>query len=252
MNGASAEPCAKTSSRPTIIRTTMIGRSHHFLRTFMNSQSSPTIPCLAMLRSSELSFHVAAHTRRGWHPETPVPLRMHQRTPAEQPHHDTDRRDDDEEHDPHEDRRRHLRDHTSESHPRSLHRSQVRRRDQRSHREEGSKRPEDESRSLSVPPEVKQAREHQERDAHGQSKLPPLRGTQSSWNSCFQSCCSFHAGCSTLWSRNGPRTRASMCVRMKHVCASLGEHTIGSPRTLNEVFTTTGHPVSFSNSRMRS
>ena len=27
-------------------------------------------------------------------------------------------------------------------------------------------------------------------------------------------------------------TSASMCVRMKQVCASSGEHTIGSPRTL--------------------
>src|ERR1035437_3974076 len=132
MNGASADPCAKTNSAPTSTSTIMIGSSQNFLRTLMKAQSSAAIPCLAMLRSSELSFHVAAHTRGGCHPETPVSLRMHQRTPAEQPHHETDRRDDDEEHDPHEDRRRHLRDQASEPHPRSLHRSQMRRRDQRS------------------------------------------------------------------------------------------------------------------------
>ena len=30
---------------------------------------------------------------------------------------------------------------------------------------------------------------------------------------------------------------------MKHLNASVGVHTIGSPRTLNDVFTTNGHPV---------
>src|SRR5687768_3832138 len=40
MNGASAEPCAKTRSPPTLSRTRMIGRSHHFFRTLMKAQSS--------------------------------------------------------------------------------------------------------------------------------------------------------------------------------------------------------------------
>ncbi len=39
-----------------------------------------------------------------------------------------------------------------------------------------------------------------------------------------------------------------MWVRMKHRWASCGVQTIGSPRTLNEVFTSTGQPVSRSNS----
>ena len=43
-----------------------------------------------------------------------------------------------------------------------------------------------------------------------------------------------------------------MWVRMKQRYASAGEQTMGSPRTLNDVFTRTGQPVSDSNSRMRS
>ena len=41
-----------------------------------------------------------------------------------------------------------------------------------------------------------------------------------------------------------------MCVRMKQRYASSGVQTIGSPRTLNDVFTTTGQPVSDSNASM--
>ena len=34
---------------------------------------------------------------------------------------------------------------------------------------------------------------------------------------------------------------------MKHLKASVGVHTIGSPRTLKEVFTNNGHPVIYLN-----
>ena len=43
-----------------------------------------------------------------------------------------------------------------------------------------------------------------------------------------------------------------MWVRMKHRYASAGVQTIGSPRTLNEVLTTTPQPVSCSNALIRS
>src|SRR5437763_63058 len=40
-----------------------------------------------------------------------------------------------------------------------------------------------------------------------------------------------------------PIARLSISVPMKQRNASVGEHTMGSPRTLNEVLTTTGQPV---------
>src|SRR5262245_38758396 len=44
MNGATAEPCVKTISRPSSASITTIGPSHHFLRTFMKAHSSETMP----------------------------------------------------------------------------------------------------------------------------------------------------------------------------------------------------------------
>src|SRR5437588_501108 len=46
-------------------------------------------------------------------------------------------------------------------------------------------------------------------------------------------------------SKNGPMTSASSGDVQKHSIASRGEHTIGSPRVLNEVLTSTGTPVRF-------
>ena len=40
-----------------------------------------------------------------------------------------------------------------------------------------------------------------------------------------------------------PTTKMSISVPIKHLNASVGEHIMGSPRTLNEVFTTRGQPV---------
>ena len=42
-----------------------------------------------------------------------------------------------------------------------------------------------------------------------------------------------------------PQTRISISVPIKHLNASLGEQTIGSPRTLKDVLINTGHSVSF-------
>ena len=49
--------------------------------------------------------------------------------------------------------------------------------------------------------------------------------------------------CSSLRSMNGPTNRVSMCVRMKHLKASSGVQTIGSPRTLKLVLMISGVPV---------
>ena len=40
MKGARADPCANTKSVPSKSITTMIGKSHHFFRTFKKSQNS--------------------------------------------------------------------------------------------------------------------------------------------------------------------------------------------------------------------
>ena len=50
--------------------------------------------------------------------------------------------------------------------------------------------------------------------------------------------------------RNGPAARWSISVRAKQSHASSGVATIGSPRTLNDVFTTIGQPVMRSNSEI--
>src|SRR6266511_5133319 len=47
MNGASAEPCANTSSPPTSTSSTTIGRSQNFFRSLMNAHSSPIKPIFA-------------------------------------------------------------------------------------------------------------------------------------------------------------------------------------------------------------
>src|SRR6478752_5265036 len=58
MNGARAEPCAKTSNAPTPTRTIMTGSSQNFLRTRMKPHSSPTNPrCATRVSGLELTFH---------------------------------------------------------------------------------------------------------------------------------------------------------------------------------------------------
>src|SRR5205823_7465806 len=76
------------------------------------------------------------------------------------------------------------------------------------------------------------------------------RDGQSSTNSFRQSLVSAMGGCSRLSRMKLSTTRASISVRMKQRYASSGVQTIGSPRTLNDVFTTTGQPVRDSNARM--
>ena len=49
--------------------------------------------------------------------------------------------------------------------------------------------------------------------------------------------------CASLCRKQLPTARQSMSVPMKQRKASAGVQTMGSPRTLKLVFTTTGHPV---------
>src|SRR5262245_50029003 len=56
MNGATAEPCVKTTRSPSRASITMMGPSHHFLRTRMNAHSSPTIPSFSRVPSMPMVF----------------------------------------------------------------------------------------------------------------------------------------------------------------------------------------------------
>src|SRR5687768_17030052 len=98
MNGARADPCAKTSTAPTTSIMRMTGASHHFFRSRRYAQSSPVIP-LAMLRSifiepwSKLPFHAAgAPPPLGpLLPEACVGCLVDERVPPERPPRDADR-----------------------------------------------------------------------------------------------------------------------------------------------------------------
>jgi hypothetical protein len=59
------------------------------------------------------------------------------------------------------------------------------------------------------------------------------------------------SGCISRRTTKGPITRASIAVRAKQANASAGVATIGSPRTLNDVFTTSGQPDRSANAEIR-
>src|SRR5687768_2784289 len=108
MNGASADPWAKTSREPTSSITTMIGSSHHFLRSFMKAQSSAS---RLMFPFSELASEVALarRTLRPRNPEASMRRTPNHGVAPEHPHQKTDRSQHDEIRDPHEDGRCNLR-----------------------------------------------------------------------------------------------------------------------------------------------
>src|SRR5205809_5069000 len=152
--------------------------------------------------------------------------------------------------DPQEHRRRDPGDDLAQGQPRPLHRPEPgwsREAGDDEHRAEGEYH-----RCYRAAPPCKQATEYEKRRAHGEAELTARGDAQSSWNSLRQSPLSCHAGCSVLSNKNGPRASQSMWVRMKQRYASAGVQTIGSPRTLNEVFTRTAQPVRRSNSLRRS
>src|SRR5678815_253543 len=83
MNGASAEPCANTSTVPTTTITTITGSSHHFLRWPMNPHSSP-IRLIAPPLRLELPTQIAGAT--SFRPRFPIarfPIRVHERVAAD-------------------------------------------------------------------------------------------------------------------------------------------------------------------------
>src|SRR6266496_2167436 len=218
MKGASAEPCAKISSSPTSSMVTMMGSSHHFFRARMKAHNS-----LVMLEplmnhvSLELVFHSTSLSLPGGSPdpEAPVRERPPNGIPSEQTHYPARRRQDQEVDNPHEEGGRDSRQQLGKPHPGSLDRPQPGRHHEAGQDEQAAESHENERcRMASAPPE--QAGQREEGGADGQTELPPLLPSQSSWNSCCHAFVSFHSGCSDLLSINGPSTRWSMWVRMKH------------------------------------
>src|SRR6266545_3741180 len=212
MKGASAEPCAKISSSPTSSMVTMMGSSHHFFRARMKAHNSLVMlePLMDHFSPSllKLVFHCTALSIPGGSPDPEAPLR--ERPPngvlSEQTHDPARRRQDQEVHDPHEDGGRDSRQQEGKPHPGPVDRPQPGRHHEAGQDEQGAESHEDERcRMPSAPPE--QAGQRQEGGADGRAELPPLLGSQSSWNSFCHALVSFHSGCSDLFSRNGPSTR---------------------------------------------
>src|SRR6266542_1018214 len=218
MKGASAEPCAKISSTPTSSMVMMMGNSHHFFRTRMKAHNSLVMlePLMDQV-SLKLVFHCTALSIPGGSPDPEASLQ--ERPPngvlSEETHDPACRRQDQEVDDPHEDGGRDSRQQVGKPHPGPVDWPQPGRHPEAGQNEHTAEGHEDERRRMaSAPPE--QAGQRQESGADGRTELPPLFGSQSSWNSCRHALVSFHSGCSDLFSRNGPSTKWSMWVRMKH------------------------------------
>src|SRR5436190_3900183 len=245
MNGARAEPCAKTSSAPSPTRMIRTGSNQNFLRTRIKPHSSPTNPRWATIGSGlELTFH-ALGIGHGRYVRVPAgrgaPSREDGRV-AGQAADQANRQDDQKIDDAHEDRGRHLRDGGSKPHPRPLDRPKCRWRNERAQHEEATEREQRHSRALLAAPQ-RDGAEGEEGRADREPELAAVGRAQSSWNSRCHDSSSFHSPWLAFSSKKGPSTRLSMWVRMKHRYASSGVQTLGSPRTLNDVVTTTGQPV---------
>src|SRR5690606_1530331 len=159
----------------------------------------------------------------------------------------------------------HVRERHPERHPCPLHGGQPRRDQQPSGRADQCNRPEYASRQRMAAP-GEQGSEHRKARRQREAELPALHHRQPSPAGCHPTSCVTHqsrrlctchlpasaCGSSLFSITNGGITSASSPVLMKQECASAGVHTMGSPRTLNEVFTSTGHPVSASNAESTS
>src|SRR5688572_25721214 len=111
MKGASADPCAKTSSEPTRKSTTRIGSNQNFFRSRMNAHSSLTklLDWLTGISSSsKLSVEITGRLEVTRRPDRRRSARD-QRVASDRPTENTHRRNHHEVHDAHEDRRRDLR-----------------------------------------------------------------------------------------------------------------------------------------------
>src|SRR3954451_11056655 len=185
MNGASADPCAKTSNAPRPTRTIMTGSSQNFLRTRMKPQSSPTNPrCATKVSVLELTFHALA-IGHGRHVRFPAGLgasARDDRRVATQPADQADGQDDKKIDDAHEDGGRHLRDRFREPHPGALDRAERGRRDERRDDEEPTDR-EEHGRRAVLPAPPRDPPEDEERRADGEPELAAVGRAQSSWNS---------------------------------------------------------------------
>src|SRR5687767_15759140 len=125
MNGASADPCANTSSVPTINMTRTTGASHHFLRSFMKLQSSTT---RLIASSLELSLQVAGTLSLGTRlPISALARCVRHGITAERPSQNTDRCQHEQVHRAHHDRCGHLGDGKRHLHPAALDRAEIRR-----------------------------------------------------------------------------------------------------------------------------
>src|SRR5215207_7270139 len=169
MNGASAEPCAKTSRPPNASITTISGTSQYFLRCRVYFQSSDINPPFAIDPPvSELTFEIAApRVLRTPHPRTLGWRRSHQIVPAERSHQQARWCDDHEVQDTHDDGRRDLRDRGRETVPRALHRAELRRRHDAGDDQQSANRAEH-HRDRRLPAPANDAGEHQERDTDGE------------------------------------------------------------------------------------
>src|SRR6266849_792411 len=259
MNGATADPCVSTIRPPNSRRTRTIGSSQNFFRSLMNVQSSRTNSPIARSLlpwkcSSELPGHVGGGSgrlgdavRRRIGLEAPV-----HRISPEPPHEDAHRRHERVEDDGEDDARVDPPQGLSYRHPAPVDIGQAAgqhegRNDQR-HRER--ERPE--SRPLGAKEDGPEA-DRGEDAADDQAEVSELfllvlmshevASRQSSSNSFRQSLSPSSGFCWPFSSTQFSSTSKSSSVRMKQRYASAGVQTIGSPRTLNEVFTMTPHPV---------
>src|SRR5918993_3099169 len=124
MNGASTEPCAKTSRAPTSNMTKIRGASQSFFRWRMNAHSSLVMPRDCAIESdSEFVFQItASRVRRSRFPERIVLLgTVHHGIATSNAHPQAQRRQDEVVHGAHDDRCRDLRELEREPHPQPVH-----------------------------------------------------------------------------------------------------------------------------------
>src|SRR5712664_3148466 len=94
MKGATALDCENTSSRPNSTNTTTMGTSQYFFSCLRNCQNSPMTRPLLIRTPSEHSGEVMRVfvARRMRRPSAPGRPASRERVPADQPPHDSDRR----------------------------------------------------------------------------------------------------------------------------------------------------------------
>src|SRR5688500_10408733 len=207
MKGASAEPCAKTSSEPTRKSTTRIGSNQNFFRSRMNAHSSLTklLDWLMESPMSKLPVQITGR-REVTRGSNSCRSARDQRIAPDRSTDKAHRRDHDEVHHAHEDRGRDLRERQAKCHPSAVDEAKVTGCDEPRDDECRSKGPGHRRYPRVISP-PRNPRECDKGRSHGEGELAALSGAQSSWNSVRQSLVSFHVGCAVLSSRNGHSTR---------------------------------------------